>query len=330
MPLDFVADPRHCHELAVGLLTGQEPVFLSRIGGSDTDAVIEYFAAIQSSSPAYVVEQRLQRHARIIAEFNGYYDKSGSPQKVVRFCAEMLGLYRRCSRLTVCQPDWLTTFFPESIHPSIRVAAGDRAKIFRDLLDSIGEQNGSVSLLPYTFVERIVEGQWTLFRAFSEALSGRRVLVVSPFARSIATNFDRRRSFFRNYDYPEFELLTFNVPITYAGLPDDHYPHDDWFATSTAMQQQIQQIDFDIALLGCGSYAMPLGIFIEQSMRRKAVFVGGALQLFFGILGRRYMNSYFLDQINSEYFIRPLEAGRYRSQVNVAGDYPRDAFGAYF
>jgi hypothetical protein len=75
---------------------------------------------------------------------------------------------------------------------------------------------------------------------------------------------------------------------------------------------------------------MPLGVFIEQTMRRKAVFVGGVLQLFFGLLGRRYMNPYFLDQINAEYFIRPLESDNYRVQVDVPEGYPRDAFGAYF
>jgi hypothetical protein len=75
---------------------------------------------------------------------------------------------------------------------------------------------------------------------------------------------------------------------------------------------------------------MPLGVFIEQTMHRKAVFVGGVLQLFFGILGRRYDNPYFLDQINAEHFIRPVEVERYRDQVNVPEEYPRDAFGAYF
>ncbi len=330
MPLDFVRDVQQCHRLAVDLLTGPEPGFLSRIGGSDTDAVIDYFAAIQAASPAHVVAERVLPHARIITQFNGYYDKDGSDEKVLRFCAEMLSLYRQCKRLTICQPDWLTTFFPESIHPVLRVPAGDKAGIYRDLLDSIATRQGNVSLLPYTFVERIVEGQWTLFRAFSEALTGRRVLVVSPFARSITENFRNRKKFFKNYEYPEFELLTLNVPITYAGLPDDHYPDRDWFATSAALQHRTRQTDFDIALLGCGSYAMPLGVFIEQTMRRKAVFVGGVLQLFFGLLGRRYMNPYFLGQINAEHFIRPMEADRYRAQVDVAEDYPRDAFGAYF
>ncbi len=330
MPLDFVMDSQQCHRLAVNLLTGPDPVFLARIGGSDTDAVVAYFAAVQAGKSAQLVAEYVLPHARILKQFNGYYDKAGSDENVLRFCAEMLDLYRRCGRLTICQPDWLTTFFPDSLHPTWHVSAGDKAQIYRRLLDSIAARQGTVTLWPYTFIERIVEGRWTLFRAFAEALSGRRVLVISPFARSIVGNFDRRKRFFKHYDYPDFELLTLNVPITYADLPADHYPDQDWFATATALQQQIQKMDFDVALMGCGSYAMALGVFIEQTMRRKAVFVGGVLQLFFGLMGRRYMNPYFLDQINAEAFIRPVEADRYREQVNVAEEYPRDAFGAYF
>ena len=330
MPIEFVSDMQQCYNRTVDLLTGPEPGFLSRIGGSDTDAVVDYFAAIQDASPVHILEERVLSHAGIITQFNGYYDKDGSDEKMLRFCSDMLGLYRQCDTLTICQPDWLTTFFPESLHPTLHVPAGDKSQVYRDLLTSIADHQGRVSVWPYTFIERIVEGQWTLFRAFSETLCGRRILVVSPFGNSIGINFDKRRHFFKNYDYPEFELITLNVPITYAGLPDDHYPDHDWFATAAALQRQVQRLDFDIALLGCGSYAMPLGVFIEQTMRRKAVFVGGVLQLFFGIFGRRYMNQYFLDQINAEHFIRPIEADRYRAQVNVAENYPRDAFGAYF
>ena len=330
MPLDFVADLQQCHRLAVDLLTGRNSGFLSRIGGSDTDAVVDYFGALQAANPAQSMTDRVLPHKGIITIFNGYYDRDELDAKVLRFCAELLGLYRSCNRLSICQPDWLTTFFPDSIHPVLHVSAGDKAWIYRRLLDSIAAQQGSVSLWPYTYIERVVEGQWTLFRAFAEALPGRRVLVISPFARSIKANFDKRHSFFKNYDYPDFELVTLNVPITYSDLPDDHYPDHDWFSTAARLQQQIQQIDFEIALLGCGSYAMPLGVFIEQAMRRKAVFVGGVLQLFFGILGRRYMNPYFLNQINADHFIRPIEADRYQAQIVVDDNYPRDAFGAYF
>jgi hypothetical protein len=74
---------------------------------------------------------------------------------------------------------------------------------------------------------------------------------------------------------------------------------------------------------------MPLGVHIERNLRRKAVYVGGVLQLFFGIAGRRY-GKFFLDQINSENFIFPLERERFLKVISIHEKTPKEAFGAYF
>ena len=76
-----------------------------------------------------------------------------------------------------------------------------------------------------------------------------------------------------------------NTPITYAGLPAEFYPGVDWFSTVKQLQKEISRIDFDIALLSCGSYAMPLGVHVARQLERKAIYVGGVLQLYFGIMG---------------------------------------------
>ena len=47
-------------------------------------------------------------------------------------------------------------------------------------------------------------------------------------------------------------------------------------------------------------------------------------------MGRRYDNSFFLSQINTEKFILPLERTKYLRHVNVKEDTAREAFGAYF
>ena len=40
--------------------------------------------------------------------------------------------------------------------------------------------------------------------------------------------------------------------------------------------------NFDIALIGCGAYGFPLAAFVK-GIGKKAVHIGGPLQLFFGI-----------------------------------------------
>jgi len=41
----------------------------------------------------------------------------------------------------------------------------------------------------------------------------------------------------------------------------------------------------------------------------KVTYIGGLLQLYFGIMGRRYRNQFFTDLINAEYFITAGRAG---------------------
>lgn len=330
MPLRLISDWQACHDAALALLCNDAPAFLARIGGSDTDAVIDYLEAVEAGEPEDGLLQRIQPHVARIARFNGYYDLDGDAQNAVRFCATLLRLYERCNHLTVGGGKWLGVFFPDNVPAQFHQPVGEKLPLYHSLVARLVAAQGNVSLYPYNFVEKIVCDPWTLFRVFATALEGRRVLIVSPFSRSIMANFANRQRFFKNYAYPRFEPVTLDVPITYAGLPEARYPHRTWFTTAAALQDAVARQNFDVALLGCGSYAMPLGVFIQEELRRKAVYVGGVLQLFFGILGRRYLDPFFLDQINAEVFIRPIESDSYREQVADNESGPREAFGAYF
>ena len=169
-----------------------------------------------------------------------------------------------------------------------------------------------------------------MFRLFSEVLPGKRVLALTPFEISIRANFSNRTRFFPEFEYPEYELLTYNTPITYAGLPPDFYPDQDWFETVERIKGDLCNLEFDIALMSCGAYSMPLGLYIRDILGKKAIYVGGCLQLFFGITGRRYQDPYFIDQIDPSAFIFPLERERFLPFANVGPKTVVEAFGGTF
>ena len=50
-------------------------------------------------------------------------------------------------------------------------------------------------------------------------------------------------------------------------------------------------MDFDIALLGCGCYGHPLCDFIRNELNKSAIYIGGGLQLLFGVMGGRWIHS---------------------------------------
>ena len=141
-------------------------------------------------------------------------------------------------------------------------------------------------------------------RPWSAALAGRRVLVIHPFANSIERQYRTvRRSLFSNCDtLPEFELKTLPAVVSLAGTP---VPFPDWFAALESMQQAIQDCDFDVALIGAGAYGLVLGTFVKR-LGKQAIHLGGAVQILFGIKGRRWDNYPRSARLYNNAWVRPL------------------------
>jgi len=325
----LIPDFKTCFQDVLSKLHGDEPAFLSRIGGSDTDAVVDYFRFKNAGPEALAVHAA--KHMPIVSRYNGFYDRTLSIDVYQRYCEELIRAYEASDTLFFCNFQLLSLYFQSTLNPVFYQESFDNKYWYQAFTESVLSRNQATKCYSYQFVEKMVFDEHTLFRAFSTALAGRRVLVVSPFAESISENFHRRHTFFKkNYDYPEFHLELVNTPITYAGLPPEMYPNADWFETLESLRDQVSASKFDIALLSCGSYAMPLGVHIEREMKRKAVYVGGVLQLYFGIMGRRYENPFFLDQIHAENYIYPVERERYLKFFTINEKTAAEAFGAYF
>lgn len=138
---------------------------------------------------------------------------------------------------------------------------------------------------------------------WSEALSGKKVLVVHPFEDSIRKQYSRRELLFEDVrTLPRFELLTLKSVVSNA-MNDVKFA--SWFDALDHMQGQISDLDFDIAIIGCGAYGLPLAAFVKR-MGKKAIHLGGATQLLFGLKGRRWDSSY--QHIYNQHWVRPLDS----------------------
>lgn len=127
---------------------------------------------------------------------------------------------------------------------------------------------------------------WRFARPWSSALAGKKVLVVSPFEESIQEQYKRREQLFQGTDIlPEFELITYQSLQTTGDLTDDRFA--TWFDALEYMYQEIKEIDFDVALLGCGAYGFPLAAKIKAE-GKQVIHMGGVLQILFGIMGKRW------------------------------------------
>ena len=124
---------------------------------------------------------------------------------------------------------------------------------------------------------------------WTEALEGKKVLVVTSFPESVEKQYARREEIFKGTNkLPEFELKTYKSLMTIGDMKDERFA--DWFEALEFMKKEILEIDFDTALISCGAYSYPLGLAVKQA-GRQAVCMGGVLQLLFGITGRRWDGS---------------------------------------
>jgi hypothetical protein len=316
---------RECFEALDGLLAGSDPILLGRIGGSDTDAI----AAMLEATGAETSRRTALAHLQRVKILNGYYDLKNNEATYFAYLEYLKTSYLRTKYLSFGGVKLMTMYFPENLNARFRLDVVPLRQGLEALVAGIDEAQGEWLAFPYTFFETL-RGNWNLFRVFEKSLAGRRVLVASPFGKSILANWGNRASFLRDFRYPDFEMKVLDTPITYAGLPREMYPHSDWLETLGYLKNEMEKFDFEIALLSCGSYAMPLGLHARDVMKKKAVYVGGILQLFFGVIGRRYENPFFLDVINKEAYIRPLEGEKFFRHVSAHAQQMTEAFGAYF
>lgn len=163
------------------------------------------------------------------------------------------------------------------------------------------QQIHSRSLEPFYQVQESIK-PWTHY------LLGKKILVINPFIESFKKQLNNGFTIFKDKDKQIFlegqEFLFYKSFQTIAG----NHIHDNWFETFTIMCKDIEKIDFDIALLGCGGYGLPLCNYIKTKLKKSAIYIGGGLQLLFGVIGNRWENNKMWKEIiekNDTQFIRP-------------------------
>jgi len=161
---------------------------------------------------------------------------------------------------------------------------------------------------------------WLAKNPWSAALKGKKVLLIHPFEDTIINQYKKREQLFPGTEVlPEFELKTFKAIQTGGGGKDDRFK--DWFEALEYMYEEVMKIDFDIAIIGCGAYGMPLGARIKRA-GKQAIHLGGATQLMFGIKGKRWDDPKYPTKVCRLYndaWIYPSDADRPSNAQAVEG-----------
>ena len=141
---------------------------------------------------------------------------------------------------------------------------------------------------------------WTL------ALRGKQVLVIHPFAESIKKQYEQKDKLFNRKILPSFKLYVLKAVQSVSGTNN----FKDWFDALEYMKKEMDKINYEIVLIGCGAYGFPLAAHAKR-MGKKAIHIGGSLQLFFGIKGKRWESEGYKNSQNdystlfNDHWIRP-------------------------
>ena len=119
---------------------------------------------------------------------------------------------------------------------------------------------------------------------------------------SIKSQYSKKHLLFKNpYVLPDFELITLQ-----AKYFDDPI-FDTWDKIFEYYIKEVNLIEFDVAIIGCGPWGMPLAGVIKN-MGKVAIHLGGATQVLFGIIGNRWETQYpgFTEKFVNEHWVRPI------------------------
>lgn len=169
---------------------------------------------------------------------------------------------------------------------------------------------------------------WFAKEPWTRVLEGKKVLVVHPFAELIEYQYKNHRAelFPGTKILPPFELKTIKAVQSLGG---DNKDFKTWFDALEWMKNRIDECDYDFCLIGCGAYGFHLAAHVKRQ-GKKAVHLGGVLQMLFGIKGNRWEDpGYGLPSVGIPYgwyqqlfndsWVKPDSNYRPKNADNVEG-----------
>ena len=135
------------------------------------------------------------------------------------------------------------------------------------------------------------------------ALKGKKILIIHPFSKTLVKQVQNLKLAFPGKSWFEDCQIEFATPpLTLAG----NHNNTDWQEHLTPFLESLREVkEFDVALVAAGGYGMLIADFIFKEMGKSVMYIGGALQLFFGVIGKRWFDNKDILKLVNDDWIRP-------------------------
>lgn len=292
-PLQREEDPDKASEMIYNLLSDDKPCMIARFGSTEMSAIINYLGVnsqqhsiwkfIQSKQPEWWWNKNIMNQMQ---QWSGFFPPTS--ENMQRFGEMMIADAKEVDLLG----SWLK-----------------QENLLTHYLISCSKYVWLDFLIPF-----LSNNPW------SRILQGKKVLVIHPFTETIRHQYNQREKLFVNTNVlPTFQSL--NTIKAVQSLGGDNTEFKDWFEALQWMKDEMDKTDYEICLIGCGAYGFPLAAHAKRK-GKKAIHLGGALQLLFGIRGRRWENPYLnkdydISSYMNDFWVRPSAEEKPQNSENV-------------
>ena len=293
-PLQREEDPDKASEMIYNLLMQDKPCMIARFGSTELAALVNYLGVnapkhsvikyIKGEQPEWWWNKNIMNQMQ---QWSGFFPST--PENMQRFGELMLEDAKEVDLLG----SWLT----------------------QEALFLNGLKNSK-------FVQLELLNPFWSKETWTRALANKKILVIHPFSNTIKNQYDNHRNLlFTNPNIlPQFASLHIIKAVQSLGGTS---LFKDWFDALQWMKNEMDKIDYDICLIGCGAYGFPLAAYAKRK-GKKAVHLGGSLQLLFGIKGARWENPNYNKKYNysalmNAYWVKPENNEKPQNASQVEG-----------
>ena len=233
---------------------------IPRIAGEENNFAFYTKMMVEGKIPNNVETTKLLRYN--VLKNNGGV-KMSNFESAKRYSEQYFNAFNNCDMYTVWEP-W-----------------GDVYRAIQNSHDYVTNTYKKDKVWAYTFdVYHFLHNPWTW------GLSGKRLLIVSPFEESIKEKIDNRKEIYGIDLFPGCEFVFIKPPQTQGDQESkEFYEELELFYKELDKMKDT----FDIALCSCGGYGNLVCDYIYDKMDKSSIYVGGVLQMYFGIYGARWI-----------------------------------------
>ncbi len=267
------------HTLIKRLLDSNQPFFIGRIAGVELKIAHLLLNGVSPTATEYREERaRLETNA-------GIYTKTN--ESVQEYVKQLLEAYEHCTVIA----EWERT-------GKVFSFTGMGQELVAARTPHIPKIN-ALALEPYYIADP---------HSWMSALQGKRILIIHPFIDTMKRQVAQFPKLFPGRQW--FKDCTFQFvapPFTLAG----NHQGKDWQEHLQHFLATLDQsADYDIALVAAGGYGMMISDYLYSKLNKSVIYIGGALQLFFGIIGKRWFDNKAILSLVNDDWVRPGQAER--------------------